>query len=211
MTLKVHSAGDGKENTMHVHTACGGKGYTQHAHTAGVERELPCTSTMLAVKGRHPGSPYCWRWKEGTTCTSILMGVERMHPGRRYCKQWNGKHPAHPSCWVRGKAPFMSKTAGSGKRYTQKVHRQLLLMLFLLCDAEKCREKVILALAFLQAVNCPSLAAAFPHPGQSSTASHILVRHCPAMQIAKSLLYYFFMNCISLNCVYERSKNLMIF
>ncbi len=63
-------------------------------------------------------------------------------------------------------------------------------MLLLLYDVEKsyvnagmpeCWRKVSPASAFLPAVNFGP-ASAFRHQGQSGTAGHGLVRHCPAMQ-----------------------------
>jgi hypothetical protein len=45
----------------------------------------------------------------------------------------------------------------------------------------KCRKKVSPASAFLPVVNFVSLASVFRHQGQSGTAGHGLVRHCPAM------------------------------
>jgi hypothetical protein len=68
-------------------------------------------------------------------------------------------------------------------------------VLLLLYDVEKsfvnagmpeCWRKVSPATAFLPAVNFFSPASAFRHQGQSGTAGHGLVRHCPAMQIGVS-------------------------
>jgi hypothetical protein len=43
------------------------------------------------------------------------------------------------------------------------------------------KERVSPASAFLRLVNCVSPASAFRHQGESGTASHGLVRHCPAL------------------------------
>jgi hypothetical protein len=60
-------------------------------------------------------------------------------------------------------------TVGGGKGYTLHIHRQLLMVLFLLYDIEKsyvnagCWRKVSLASAFLPIVSCLSSASAFWH------------------------------------------------
>ncbi len=67
-------------------------------------------------------------------------------------------------------------------------------MLFLLYDVESSYvnagmpEKSCPASAFLPAVHFFSPASAFRHQGQSGTAGHRLVRHCPAMAICIRIL-----------------------
>ncbi len=74
--------------------------------------------------------------------------------------------------------------------YTLHVHRQLLMVLFLLYDIEKsyvnagmseCWRKVSPASAFLPVVSCLSPASVFRHRVQSGTAGHGLFRHCPVL------------------------------
>jgi hypothetical protein len=88
--------------------------------------------------------------------------------------------------------------------YTLEVHTAGMfwnvgpLLLNLLYDTDKSllnsrmlewQKKVSLALAFLLTVNFVSLALVFRHQGQSGTAGHGIVRHCPAMPLSNTFLY----------------------
>jgi hypothetical protein len=79
---------------------------------------------------------------------------------------------------------------GLQEEYTMHIHTRLLMVLKLRRDVEKYfvnvgmpefQEKVSPATAFLPVVSCVSPTSAFLHQGQSGTAGHRLVRHCPAI------------------------------
>jgi hypothetical protein len=63
----------------------------------------------------------------------------------------------------------------------------------------KCQNAGILDLAsaFLRLVNCVSPASAFCHQGQSGTAGHVLVRHCPALHLKGQCHEIFDFRCFS--------------
>ncbi len=113
-----------------------------------VERNTPCTSIMLASEMDTPYTSIMLAVERDLPCTSILLSVEVNKPCTPYC--W--------CCWW-------------WKGYTLHIHRQVLMVLFLLYDIEKSYvnarmpEKFSPASAFLPVVSRLSPALAFRHQG----------------------------------------------
>ncbi len=160
-TLYVHTVAALKDTPCNVHTAWCRNGYILYANTTGGGgRDTPCTFILLAVEGDTPCTSILLAVERNTPCTFILLTVERDIPCTSILHVVESDTPCTSieGWWWWYSCYLMSK------------------------KLVKCWKKVSLASAFLPVVNCLSPASAFRYQGQSGTAGHGLVRHCPAMQ-----------------------------
>ncbi len=149
--------------TLHVHTAGGGRGYALHVYTTGDGKTYTLHTARPKCwlwKGIHPACPFCWlwkwihsdsvrqfywRWKRDTPSTFVVHTTGcgngyTLHVHTAGCENGYTLH-VHTAGVGGGErdahCPMHVQTACGGKWCTLQVHRQLLMVLYLLYDIEK--------------------------------------------------------------------------
>ncbi len=145
----------------------------------------PCSTDLLyysVLSNFFVKSGECYRWPEG--CEINIFAVLSLS---KKAKWFDAGQSGIPALTKNTLCMSTLQTEGSGKWYILHVHRRLLLVLSavwcwkIIRKCRKAGEKLVRHRHFLPAVNFFSPASAFQHQGQSGTAGHRLVRHCPAM------------------------------